>query len=197
MVLSQVCDGARRASCPRWACLQVSQAVGRKKVRRINRDGAPGEQRAEFETTGKALSKEGVEGWKVAEGIWEKTLRGGMQGQEPGQQQVLCGALEGDQRGGTKPWRSPAWLVLFWACGMYFCTDFPGSEGSSASFCLWPAACWQTWMQMPHPRRASCVQMAGIKVSKATSPRQHTQPVASSAPLPFPAQGGSQAVRAM
>lgn len=90
-----------------------------------------------------------------------------------------------------------AWLGLSWACRVYFCTDFPGSEGSSACFCLWPAACWQTWMQMPHPRRASLVQMARFKVSKGTSPRQHTQPMASSAPLPFPAQGGSQAVRAM
>lgn len=128
---------------------------------------------------------------------WHRRFVRRTQGREPGQQQVLCGAQEGDQQGGTKPWRSSAWLVPSRACRVYSCRDFPGSEGSSAYFCLWPAACWQTWMQMPHPRRAWCVQMARIKVPKAASPRQHTQPVASSAPLPFPAQGGSQAVRAV
>lgn len=30
---------------------------------------------------------------------------------------------------------------------------FQGSEGSSASFCLRPAARWRTRVQMPHPRR--------------------------------------------
>lgn len=87
-------------------------------------------------TTVQTWSKEVIEGCKVAEEICEEKPWGRMQGQEPGQQQVLGEAQEGDQQGATKPWRSPAWLVLSWACRVYFCTDFPGSEGSSAYFCL-------------------------------------------------------------
>lgn len=111
MVLSQVCDGARWASCPRWASLQVSQAIGRKKVRRSSRDGAPREQRAKPGTTAKAWRKGGA-GWcKVAEGIWEEAHGEGWRVRSLGSSRCSVGHWRETSKVAPSP--GEALLVLF------------------------------------------------------------------------------------
>lgn len=162
--LPQACSGARWASCPRWASLQVSRAT---EARRSDGDGVPGKQRAEFGTAGNAWSKGGIERWKAAEGAhtWSTATWREMWPARSPEEALLDGFSPGPKR------CISAWIV-------------EAREGSSASFSLWPAACWQ----MPHSGRAPTCRWPRARYQNPP-PYGCTQPTARSEPLPFPAQG--------